>query len=154
MLIPFLYVISSLSQTQRPIRVHSDQNTRWQLLFPFSTDKEQEFIVLFTHTIPDPGGWSLQRLTRVTASTKLLLCVTCLNPNDSFSAFNKENLIVFAHFYPNEFFIVDLMVLSDQLDMYIIVLRNDDEFFDIEGIISLAEKMIKKKNKDSLERVF
>jgi len=37
------------------------------------------------------------------------------------------------------------MVLSDQLDMYIIVLRNDDEFFDIEGIISLAEKMIKKK---------
>jgi hypothetical protein len=45
------------------------------------------------------------------------------------------------------------MVLSDQLDMYIIVLRNDDEFFDIEGIISLAEKMIK-KNKDSLERVF
>jgi hypothetical protein len=39
------------------------------------------------------------------------------------------------------------MVLSDQLDMYIIVLRNDDEFFDIEGIISLAEKMIKKKIK-------
>jgi hypothetical protein len=79
--------------------------------------------------------------------------VTCLNPNDSFSAFNKENLIVFAHFYPNEFFIVDLMVLGDQLDMYIIVLRNNDEFFDIESIISLAEKMIK-KNKDSLERFF
>jgi len=39
------------------------------------------------------------------------------------------------------------MVLSDQLDMYIIVLRNDNEFFDIEGIISLAEKMIKKKIK-------
>jgi len=95
----------------------------------------------------------LQRLTRVTASTKLLLCVTCLNPNDYFSAFNKENLIVFAHFYPNEFFIVDLMVLGDQLDMYIIVLRNNDEFFDIESIISLAEKMIK-KNKDSLERFF
>ena len=94
----------------------------------------------------------MRRLTRVTTSTKLLLCVTCLNPNDSFSAFNKENLIVFAHFYPNEFFIVDLMVLGDQLYMYIIVLRNDDEFFDIEGIINLAEKI--KKNKDSLERVF
>jgi len=45
------------------------------------------------------------------------------------------------------------MVLGDQLDMYIIVLRNNDEFFDIESIISLAEKMIK-KNKDSLERFF
>jgi hypothetical protein len=44
------------------------------------------------------------------------------------------------------------MVLGDQLYMYIIVLRNDDEFFDIEGIINLAEKI--KKNKDSLERVF
>jgi len=89
----------------------------------------------------------------VTASTKLLLCVTCLNPNDSFSAFNKENLILFAHFYHNELSIVDLMVFGDQLDLYIIILRNDDEFFGIEDIISLVEKMVK-KNKDSLERVF
>jgi len=45
------------------------------------------------------------------------------------------------------------MVLGDQLNLYIIILRNDDEFFGIEDIISLVEKMIK-KNKDSLERVF
>jgi len=39
------------------------------------------------------------------------------------------------------------MVLGDQLDTYIIDLRGDDEFSGIEGIASLAEKMVKiKKN--------
>jgi hypothetical protein len=38
------------------------------------------------------------------------------------------------------------MVLGDQLDMYIVDLCNDDEFSDIEGIVSLTEKMIKTKN--------
>jgi len=78
-------------------------------------------------------------------SMKLLLCVACINPSDSFSTFNKEKFIRLAHFYPNEFSIVDLMVLGDRLDTYIIDLRGDDEFFGIEGIVSLAEKMIKTK---------
>ena len=37
------------------------------------------------------------------------------------------------------------MVLGDQLDTYIIDLCGDDEFSSIEGIASLAEKMIKNK---------
>jgi hypothetical protein len=37
------------------------------------------------------------------------------------------------------------MVLGDQLDAYIIDLRSDDEFFNIEGIANLVEKMIKTK---------
>ena len=78
-------------------------------------------------------------------STKLLLCVVCLNPGDSFSAFNKEKLLRLALFYPSEFSIVDLMVLGDQLDTYIIDLRGDDEFSGIEGIASLAEKIVKTK---------
>jgi hypothetical protein len=76
-------------------------------------------------------------------STKLLLCVACLNPSDSFSAFNKEKLLRLAlFFYPSKFSIVDLMVLGDQPDTYIIDLRGDDEFCGIEGIASLAEKMV------------
>ena len=71
--------------------------------------------------------------------------MACLNPSDSFSAFNKEKLVRLALFYPSEFSIVDLMVLGDQLDTYIIDLRGDDEFSGIEGIASLAEKMIKTK---------
>jgi hypothetical protein len=71
--------------------------------------------------------------------------VACLNISDSFSAFNKEKLLRLALFNPNEFSIVDLMVLSDQLDTYIIDLHGDDEFSDIEGIVSLADKMVKTK---------
>ncbi|KAJ6942948.1 zinc finger MYM-type protein 1-like [Populus alba x Populus x berolinensis] len=78
-------------------------------------------------------------------SMELLLCVACLSPNDSFSTFNKEKLIRLALFYPSEFSIVDLMVLGDQLDTYIIDLCGDDEFSGIEGIASLAEKMVKTK---------
>jgi hypothetical protein len=59
--------------------------------------------------------------------------------------FNKEKLIRLALFYPSEFSLMDLMVLSDQLDTYIIDLHGDDEFSGIEGIASLAEKMIKTK---------
>ncbi|XP_034917809.1 uncharacterized protein [Populus alba] len=48
-------------------------------------------------------------------------------------------------FYRDEYGVtslcVDLMVLGDQLDTYIIDLRGDDEFSGIEGIASLAEKM-------------
>jgi hypothetical protein len=78
-------------------------------------------------------------------STKLLLYVACLNPSDFFSAFKKEKLIRLAFFYRNKFAIVDLMVLGDQLDAYIIDLRSDDEFFNIESIANLVEKMIKTK---------
>jgi len=73
--------------------------------------------------------------------------VACLNPSDSFSVFNKEKLICLALFYPNEFYIIDLMVLGDQLGTYIIDLCNDDKFSGIEGFASLVEKMVKiKKN--------
>ncbi|KAJ6887929.1 hypothetical protein NC652_029053 [Populus alba x Populus x berolinensis] len=78
-------------------------------------------------------------------STKLLLYVAYLNPSDSFSAFNKEKLLRLALFYPSEFSVVDFMVPGDQLDTYIIDLRGDDEFFGIEDIASLAEKMVKTK---------
>jgi hypothetical protein len=71
--------------------------------------------------------------------------VAGLNSSDSFFAFNKEKLIPLALFYPSEFSILDLMVLGDQLDTYIIDLRGDDEFSNIKGIASLAEKIVKTK---------
>jgi len=48
-------------------------------------------------------------------------------------------------FYPNEFSMVDLVVLGDQLDTYIIDLHDDNEFSGIKGITNLAEKMVKVK---------
>ncbi|KAJ6877385.1 hypothetical protein NC651_030196 [Populus alba x Populus x berolinensis] len=46
----------------------------------------------------------------------------------------------------NEFSIVDIMVLGNQLDMYIIDLCGDDEFSGIEDIASLVEKLMKLQN--------
>ncbi|XP_073264752.1 uncharacterized protein [Populus alba] len=74
-------------------------------------------------------------------SMELLLCVACLSPNDSFSTFNKEKLIRLALFYPSVFSIVDLMVLGDQLDTYIIDLRGDDEFSGIEVATATVERV-------------
>ncbi|KAL7200856.1 hypothetical protein ACSBR1_032724 [Camellia fascicularis] len=49
------------------------------------------------------------------ASTELLLCVACLNPNNSFCAFDKQKLIHLAELYPSDFSAVDLMALDNQL---------------------------------------
>ena len=78
-------------------------------------------------------------------SIELLFCVAYLNPSDPCSAFNKSKLVRLALFYPNEFSIVDLMVLRDQLDTYIIDLHSDYKFSGIESIVSLTEKMVKQR---------
>jgi hypothetical protein len=78
-------------------------------------------------------------IVSLSASTKLFFCVTYLNSSYSFFIFNKKlKLICPAHLYPNEFSIVNLMILGDQLNMYIIDLCCDDEFSDIKGIASFV----------------
>ncbi|XP_031251509.1 uncharacterized protein LOC116109438 [Pistacia vera] len=72
----------------------------------------------------------LQELnTRFTeVSTELLLCMACLDPSNSFSAFDKHKLIRFAEFYPSNFSAFELMVLKNQIETYVIVMRSCDEF--------------------------
>jgi hypothetical protein len=43
--IPSLYATSPRTQSLRPVRVPSDQNTRWRLPFHFPTNKRQYFLV-------------------------------------------------------------------------------------------------------------
>ena len=57
---------------------------------------------------------------------ELLLCVACLNPNDSFCAFDKQKLLCLAEFYPFDFSKVYLVILGNQLNNYIIDMRSDD----------------------------
>ena len=72
------------------------------------------------------------------SNTNLLLCVTCLSPSDSFLAFDKEKLVCLAQFYPKEFSSLELMILSDQLDSYIIDMRYSIEFSNLLRIGDLA----------------
>ena len=52
-------------------------------------------------------------------NSELLLCIACLNPKDSFAAFDKQKLIRLAEFHPYEFSRVQIAILEDQLKTYI-----------------------------------
>ncbi|XP_038693846.1 uncharacterized protein LOC119991579 [Tripterygium wilfordii] len=92
------------------------------------------------------------RFTETT--TELLICVACLNPNDSFSAFDKQKLIRLATFYPNDFTLVELMTLEDQLDTYIFDMRHSKEFEQLKGLGDLSEKMVQHKKKQLYPLVY
>ena len=78
-------------------------------------------------------------------NTDLLLCMACLNPNDSFLAFDKNKLIQFAKYYPEDFSDIELIVLDDQLQTYIIDVRVSKQFLGLKNIGDLAQKMVETK---------
>ena len=78
-------------------------------------------------------------------NTELLLCVACLNPIDSFNAFNKHKLIHLAQFYPLEFSPVELVALENQLETYILEVRSNKELSEVKGIGELALKLVETK---------
>ena len=78
-------------------------------------------------------------------NTKLLLCLTCLDPSNSFSASNKLKLIRLSQFYPNDFSNSDRMILDNQLDTYIIDMCTNRQFLKVKGMSGLPQKMIETK---------
>ena len=70
---------------------------------------------------------------------ELLTCISCLDPRDSFIAFDKQRLVQFARFYPLEFDEIDLLTLEDQLENYVEDLRGDEDFKDLKGVGELAQ---------------
>ena len=75
-------------------------------------------------------------------NTDLLLCMACLNPSNSFVAFDKENLILLAKFYPSNFLVTDILALGSQLQNYIFDMRNNDLFLEFQGVGELVEKLV------------
>ncbi|XP_057461111.1 uncharacterized protein LOC130751528 [Actinidia eriantha] len=78
-------------------------------------------------------------------TTELLVCMACLSPANSFSAFDKQKLIRLTSFYPNDFSTHDCMVLEDQLDSYEYDMRFSSEFEGLKGLGELAQKMVETK---------
>ncbi|XP_026399888.1 uncharacterized protein LOC113295780 [Papaver somniferum] len=62
-------------------------------------------------------------------TTELFLCVASLSPIDSFSAFDKQKLVCLAQLYPSDFSAVELGILEDQLETYIVVMRSSGDFW-------------------------
>ena len=79
------------------------------------------------------------------ANIEFLLCLACLCPNDSFFAYNKQRLIRLAQFYPEDFSLIELLKLEDQLETYIFDVRSNEEFVGLKRLGDLAKKMLKTK---------
>ncbi|XP_042056226.1 zinc finger MYM-type protein 1-like [Salvia splendens] len=75
-------------------------------------------------------------------NTDLLLCMTCFDPRDSFSAFDSEKLLRLAKYYPSEFSEVTLYELESQLDNFIFDMRTDERFSKVSRIAGLAQNMV------------
>ncbi|KAK9982990.1 hypothetical protein SO802_032515 [Lithocarpus litseifolius] len=75
-------------------------------------------------------------------NTDLLLCMACLNPSNSFVAFDKEKLIRLAKFYPSDFLGTDILALDSQLHNYIFDMRSNNLFLELQGVSELVEKLV------------
>ncbi|PKU81477.1 hypothetical protein MA16_Dca023718 [Dendrobium catenatum] len=76
------------------------------------------------------------------SSTEFLLCVTCLNPSNMFSAYDKGKLIRLAELCPVDFSMINLVSLEHQLSTYIVDMRTNEEFSSLTSIAVKDKKNI------------
>ena len=88
------------------------------------------------------------------ANTNLLLCMACLNPSNSFVAFDKEKLIHLAKFYSSDFLGTDILALDSQLQNYIFDMRSNDFFLELQGVSELAEKLVSTRKHETYPLVY
>ncbi|XP_042035000.1 zinc finger MYM-type protein 1-like [Salvia splendens] len=87
-------------------------------------------------------------------NTDLVLCMSCFDPRDLFSAFNLEKLLRLARYYPSEFSEVALSELKSQLENFIFDVRIDEKFSQISGISGLAQKMVSTRKHEVFPMVY
>ena len=87
-------------------------------------------------------------------NTDFLLCMACLDPSNSFVAFDKEKLIRLAKFYPFDFLGIDILALNSQLQNYIFDMRNNDFFLELQGVSELAEKLVSTRKHETYPLVY
>jgi hypothetical protein len=82
-------------------------------------------------------------------NTELLRCMASFSPAKSFAAFDAENLIKLAKFYPHDFDVEEMNQLPFQLNRYINEMRNDDNFKNLRSLTELSMMLVEK---DKLSR--
>ena len=87
-------------------------------------------------------------------NTDLLLCMACLNPSNSFVAFDKEMLIRLAKFYPSDFLGTNILALDFQLQNYIFHMRSNDFFLELQGVSELTEKLVSTRKHETYPLVY
>ncbi|KAM4071761.1 hypothetical protein ACB094_11G085200 [Castanea mollissima] len=87
-------------------------------------------------------------------NTDLLICLACLNPSNSFVAFDKKKRIHLAKFYPYDFPGTDILALDSQLQNFIFDMRNNDLFLELQGVSELAEKLVSTRKHETYPLVY
>ncbi|XP_039771791.1 zinc finger MYM-type protein 1-like [Panicum virgatum] len=77
-------------------------------------------------------------------NTELLRCMQAFNPANSFSAFDIEKLVKLARFYPDDFDLEEINQLHFQLRLYIVNVRNDENFKNLKSLAELSMMIVKR----------
>ncbi|XP_059306281.1 uncharacterized protein LOC132057681 [Lycium ferocissimum] len=87
--------------------------------------------------------------------TDLLIGVACLNPVDSFSSFDINKILRMAELYPDDFGEDIMVTLKNQLETYIVDVRDVDErFSNLKGLGDLSKELDKAKKHLNYPLVF
>uniref|UniRef100_A0A0A9F382 HAT C-terminal dimerisation domain-containing protein n=1 Tax=Arundo donax TaxID=35708 RepID=A0A0A9F382_ARUDO len=78
-------------------------------------------------------------------NTKLLICMASFNPCDSFAAYDKDNLVKLAQFYPKDFSSIEMHYLPLQLDIFITNVRRDERIREVQNLAELFIMLVKTK---------
>ena len=88
------------------------------------------------------------------ANTDLLLCMACLNPSNSFVAFDKEKLIRLDKFYPSDFLRTNILALDSQLQNYIFDMHSNDFFLELQEVSEHAEKLVSTRKHETYPLIY
>nr|XP_009600790.2 zinc finger MYM-type protein 1-like [Nicotiana tomentosiformis] len=92
--------------------------------------------------------WQVQELNARfnEVTTNLLVGVACLNRVDSFSSFDINKILRMAELYPDDFDENITVTLKNQLETYIVDVRDvDKKFSNLQGLVDLFETLVKTK---------
>ncbi|XP_070046177.1 uncharacterized protein [Nicotiana tomentosiformis] len=101
--------------------------------------------------------WQVQELNARfnEVTTNLLIGVACLNPVDLFSSFDINKILRMAELYPDDFDENITVTLKNQLETYIVDVRDVDErFSNLQGLVDLSETLVKTKKHLNYSVVF
>ncbi|XP_022857483.1 uncharacterized protein LOC111378501 [Olea europaea var. sylvestris] len=102
------------------------------------------YVDLYCHVIDSILQELNDRFPEIT--TELFTCISFLSPRDSFAAFDKDKLLRLAQFYPLDFNSEELLLLRSQLDKFLLLVRMDKAFFNLNSISCVAQKLVETRS--------
>ena len=75
-------------------------------------------------------------------NVKSVICMSALNPLNSFASYDAQQILKLAKFYPKDFSDMDLIILKLQLGTFIDDMRKDERFKGLETLAELSIKLV------------